>query len=436
MKTYIFLLVITSFTLSFGQDDFADAFSSIDDSSEHLGIELSGFVEFEQGININESSRNILANRRFRLQADKRFDDGGIFTKVDFLSDDIEKENALSLRELRFQKRLGKYFDLSVGRQVLTWGVGDLVFINDLFPKDWVALFTGQDMEMLKKPSNTLRLTSYLGAWTFDFAYTPKFTPDRTPNGCRFAIFEPNSRSNTLIPGNCGNDSESLKNSDLSHGELAFSTRVEHNGLDLGFYAYRGFYKSPKGLMTQGSNLIPYYPKLSVYGASLESPFASGIISAEVGYYDSREDSKGDNFLVENSSFKYLLGYRQEISSSFSYGLQIYSEIMDQYSAYKKAYLANAPSLYKYKQNRTRNTYTLRLTYKTQQDTLFLSLFTYYRPEDRDSFIKFEIAKDLTDQFKIVAGVNLFQGKENYLDREFGMLKNSDNAYLRMRYSF
>ncbi|MBI3067936.1 MAG: hypothetical protein HYY79_03365, partial [Betaproteobacteria bacterium] len=35
---------------------------------------------------------------------------------------------------------------LRVGRQVITWGVGDLLFIHDTFPKDWRAFFTGQPL--------------------------------------------------------------------------------------------------------------------------------------------------------------------------------------------------------------------------------------------------------------------------------------------------
>ncbi len=35
------------------------------------------------------------------------------------------------------------WLDLRLGRQIITRGVGDLVFINDVFPKDWSAFFPG-----------------------------------------------------------------------------------------------------------------------------------------------------------------------------------------------------------------------------------------------------------------------------------------------------
>ena len=58
----------------------------------------------------------------------------------------------------------GCNLDVKLGRQVLTWGTGDLLFLNDLFPKDWVSFFAGRDDEYLKAPSNTLRATQYNGS--------------------------------------------------------------------------------------------------------------------------------------------------------------------------------------------------------------------------------------------------------------------------------
>jgi hypothetical protein len=33
---------------------------------------------------------------------------------------------------------------------IITWGVGDLLFINDVFPKDWESFFSGRPPEYLK----------------------------------------------------------------------------------------------------------------------------------------------------------------------------------------------------------------------------------------------------------------------------------------------
>ena len=56
-----------------------------------------------------------------------------------------------------------------------TWGTGDLVFLNDLFPKDFVSFFAGRDDEYLKAPGDALRITHYSKAVNIDFVWTPVF---------------------------------------------------------------------------------------------------------------------------------------------------------------------------------------------------------------------------------------------------------------------
>jgi hypothetical protein len=60
----------------------------------------------------------------------------------------------------------------------------------------------------------------------------------------------------------------------------------------------------------------------------------------------------------------------------------------------------------------------------------------YYRPQDKDQYAKIDITKRLDDHLSIVTGANIFTGEDNYRDREFGMLDNDDNVFLRMKYNF
>ncbi len=47
--------------------------------------------------------------------------------------------------------------NLKIGRQVFTWGTGDYLFINDLFPKDYESFYIGRDDEYLKRPSEAVK---------------------------------------------------------------------------------------------------------------------------------------------------------------------------------------------------------------------------------------------------------------------------------------
>lgn len=42
----------------------------------------------------------------------------------------------------------------------------------------------------------------------------------------------------------------------------------------------------------------------------------------------------------------------------------------------------------------------------------------------------------MNDELLIAAGANVFDGESGYENREFGMLRNDDNVFARIRYSF
>ncbi len=453
-KRYIVTLFFGLFLLVFsaagvaqesGDDDFGDEDFTEEKEEKGLfkGIEFNGFLEVEQGVNITgagphregmESGRLdwVMANRRFRLKTSKVGDKGGVYAKVDFIRDEVIDRTYIDIRELRLQYRLFDWMDLSVGRQVSTWGVGDMVFINDLFPKNWNANFSGRDMESMKDSSTSLRATAYFGGLTLDVVYHPKFTPDTTPTGCYFSIFDPNSGGLIANPGPCDGDAKSgYVSNRAKDGEIAASLKTRIGSQEVALYGYHGFYKNPRGMQVVDGMLMPYYPGLTAVGASTEGQIGPGIFSAEVGYYDSREDRDGVNPLIENSMFKWLVGYRMDLSAHLGFGLQWYQERMMKYGEYEQS-MGMSP----YRKKGAHNTFTMRLTYKAMQETLWVSVFSYYRPQDKDSFTRLDITKRLGNHFSVTAGAAIFTGEQYYEDREFGMLRHDDNVYVRFKYNF
>jgi hypothetical protein len=445
---FIFLLSVGAYA----QDDEGDEFAEFDSMEQEQLLEsgtspwsLSGYFELEQAANISgvgvheelaKGHNFIISNQRLRLETIKTFIKGGVYAKFDFNHDAVTHYTEIDIRELRFQYRASDFLDLSVGRQISTWGVADMLFINDLFPKNWRANFTGRDMEMLKDPSNSLRLTSYINNSTVDLVYQPEFTPDVTPTGCRFGVYNPNAQAIVTNLNECSKYNPlDEKGDDLKGAEIAISIKTKIKDHELAFYAYDGFYKAPKGLIS-GSPLVGYHPGLQVFGVSDEGQWGPGIFTFEYGYYNSTEDKDGESYLIENSKHKYLVGYRLDINANLSVGGQWYQEKLQDYDKYKTGFFAANPAGYAYRLAEYRNTYTLRLTYKAQQETLWFNFFAYLRIEDEDSFSKFEVSKKFSDNFKLTVGLNIFTGKDNYLDREFGMLRADDNAFIRMNYSF
>jgi hypothetical protein len=174
--------------------------------------------------------------------------------------------------------------DLKVGRQVLTWGTGDLLFLNDLFPKDWEAFFAGRDTEYLKAPSNAVRSTWYGDLLNIDLAWTPVFEPDNFLTGERFSFFSPLA-GGSVAPQPPLSAIEPEKN--FENGELAVRLFKTVRGSEYAAYAYYGFFHQPTALTL---TLQPTFAPLSAFGASFRRPLMSGIFNTEVVYYASRDD--------------------------------------------------------------------------------------------------------------------------------------------------
>jgi len=403
------------------QEDNANDFTSL-----LPNLEFHGFYEARAGYRLRkdkyEKDMSIMENR-LQLDLSSYSDWGDIKVKGDVFGDLVEEQADFDLREANIFLRPNDFMDLKVGRQILTWGTGDLIFINDLFPKDWQSFFIGRDTEYLKAPSDAAKV-SLFGDWAnLDIVYTPQFDLDRFIDGSRLSYW--NSNLNRLA----GEDAivhTDKPNRWFRDSELAARLYKNINNYEFALYAYRGYWKSPAGQNVAMSQAI--FPDLNVYGASVRGAIGKGIGNMEVGYYESADDLSGKNNLIDNSQMRYLIGYKQEIASDFTAGLQYYVEQMLDYSKYKSN-LISGPA-----RDRDRHLITLRLTKLLMNQNLRCSLFTYFSPSDKDVHMRPNINYKLNDNMAVEMGGNIFFG--DYPNTFFGQFRNNTNVYAALRYSF
>jgi len=389
-------------------------------------IETHGFYELRAGYRTRkdkyEKDMSIM-EARLQLDIDSYLDWGDIKVKGDFLADRVDEQGDFDLREANVFLRPFDFMDLKLGRQILTWGTGDLVFINDLFPKDWQSFFIGRDDEYLKAPSDAVKI-SLFGDWAnLDIVYTPQFDPDRYIDGTRLSYW------NSNLGRIAGEDSVIHTNRPdrwFRDDEIAARLYKTIDNYELAFYGYRGFWKSPAG--NNAANTQSTFPDLNVYGASVRGPLGKGIVNLEVGYYDSADDRSGKNNLVKNSEMRYLLGYTRELAKDFTLGLQYYIEQMLDYSQYKR-FLSSGPA-----RDRDRHVVTVRLTRLLMNQNLRCSLFTYYSPSDKDVHMRPNIHYKVSDNLAWEIGANIFFG--DYPNTFFSQFQNDTNIYMGLRYSF
>ncbi|MBL4606235.1 MAG: hypothetical protein JKY01_00175 [Pseudomonadales bacterium] len=383
----------------------------------------TGFGSFIHNNNYVEED-NSLAEIRYRFDMANYWGETLGSLKADITADDVAGEMTVSLREAIIALPLAEKVDVRVGRQILTWGTGDLLFLNDLFPKDWVAFFSGRPMEYLKAPSDAVKISIFNTSANIDIVWTPIFNADEYLNGERFSFYNPlNGNLYGAPPKLSGLEPDEKFN----NGELAIRLYQNINSQEWAIYGYRGFNKQPTAY--NPSIMRPTFTKLQVLGASLRSPLAGGLFNTEFAWHYSLDDKEGLNPFTPNSQLRVLLAYEKEVISRLTASAQFYVENTLDYDALLSHSFNAEREAEEY-----RTLTTFRLSYRALQDKLMLSLFGYYSPSDKDHYWLPKVNYRLSDKVSFEFGGNFFGGDERYTF--FGQLEDNSNIYARMRYDF
>jgi hypothetical protein len=401
-----------------------------------LPFDFSGFGEGRIGARTQDDPYEkdlSIGEIRLQLEGEKGWDRASIRIRTDFLYDpvydhqtiDLETgQGWLDLREARFVVTPLDFMDLKIGRQILTWGTGDMLFINDMFPKDWQSFFIGRDTEYLKAPSDAAGVSIFTDLFNTDLIYTPRFNADRYINGSRLSYYNP------MLGRIAGRDAiiqVENRNSWFTDDELALRLSRNIGGYEAALYGYRGYWKSPAGMDPATGKAT--FPRLAVYGGSLRGAAGPGIANLEFGYYDSEQNQNGSDPFVNNSEIRFLAGYEQEIATNFTAGLQYYLEYMLQYDQYRDMLPSG-----QHPRDEARHVLTLRLTQMLMQQNLKLSFFGYYSPSDKDFYFRPNIHYKIDDHWSAEIGGNIFWGENDWTF--FGQFRKDTNIYTGIRYGF
>lgn len=352
--------------------------------------------------------------------------DTEIFFRGDFVIDGyFGGKTDFQLREFYIRATPFSDIDIKLGRQIFTWGTGEYLFINDLFPKDYVSFFIGRDDNYLKVPSDGVRISYYSRIANIDLAVIPFFEPNTIPSGERLSFLD------TFEQAIVGRQSKRiLVEPPRQFNNTEYGLRIYQliKNYELALYFFHGFYKMPKGYLDENNHEL-FYPRLDVYGASIRGPFLGGIVNLEGGYYDSRNDRKGNNRLVENSSFKIMAGYEKDMGNDLRVGIQYFYEQILDYDEYINALLPQDLFWDKH-----RHLLTLKLNKLLWNQTLDIRFFVFYSPSDEDVYLRPFVQYDFSDDLTFGLGVNLMWGRDDIT--EFGQLERNSNLYFRIRYNF
>jgi hypothetical protein len=406
---FLFLLLLLSLNVNAQEDD----------EEYYYDYDFTGFIETRVGARTrsqNLHNRASIEEIRFSGKFDYENDYFTSRISADLIYDhidrnktfDIEKgDGPLDLREFNFIFRPTSFMDIKAGRQILTNGVSDFIFINDLYPKDWRAFFIGRDDNYLKAPSDALKVSLFSSYINLDIVFIPRHDASRFINGSRLSYYSPIKRS---FSGSQINPIE--RNTWGRDAEYSFRLYKTISSTEVALYYFNGYWKTPEGI---NQNMQYYFPNLNSYGLSVRTPAFSGIFSFEFAYYDSSEDRPGNNPFVRNSEARVLAGYEKEVFKNFTAAYQIYFEDA-----------INSQLL--------RIVNTIRLTYFALKQNLKLSFFMFHSPNDDDLYLMPRVSYNITDGWKAELGANIFSGDK--ISSFLGQFMLNSNIYASVRYSF
>jgi hypothetical protein len=399
---------------------------------------ISGFTDHRLGPRItghpNQEPAS-LAESRTQVKALKTFDSVTATIRGDLIADAVSDDRSIDfeqgrgivdLREANLFWRPNEFLDIKAGRQILTWGTGDFVFLNDLFPKDFRSFFIGRPDTYLKAPSDAIKASFYSDIANLDLVYTPQFDPDRYLSGQRLSIFNPFTGQ---ITGDNTPLSVTTPDQAFDQDEWALRLNKTVASHEWAIYAYDGYWKSPVSLNPSQQSLT--FDRLSTYGGSLRGPLPnlSGLGNIEFSYYDSRSDQNGRQPTIPNSQWRGLIGYDVELKTNLTLGLQYYVEHIMDYDAL----VANAPTGQNLP-NETRHLITANFQRNWPEYQITARLFAFYSPNGGDGYLRPRLDWSVTDHLSVQGGANIFFGSDKYT--QFGQLDDNDNLFMTIRLGF
>ncbi|MEW6220921.1 MAG: hypothetical protein AB1634_15500 [Thermodesulfobacteriota bacterium] len=384
-----------------------------------LDVDLQGFLQGNYAVGLGPANPNGESAKWAEERLQARFDGAGqagrLFLKADAAYDHTRDQTEVELREGFLDHGAGRW-DLRLGRQILTWGLGDLLFINDVFPKDYEAFFAGRPLEYLKTGVDAAKAGLYPDFASFEIVAIPFFTPDHLPDPERFHMPGPGAWIEE-------------RPTDGRDTELALRAYRDLAGFDVSLYAFSGFFRRPAlraSTMAPGSTPALFYPRLAVYGASAQGRALEGVLSLEAGYYDSRQDRDGADPFVPNDETRFLVGYQRQLWEDGVLGLQYYGERMHDFGRYQETLPPGFPGA-----RRLRDLASVRFTQLFRHQTLRLSFLAFYGLAERDYLVNPEVRYHVSDRIWAAAGAMIFGGQDW---SQFGSLDRDDHVYLQMRY--
>lgn len=327
-------------------------------------------------------------------------------------------DNALSDTRARVREGLLNWspngqLNVKLGRQVLTWGVSDYLYVNDIFPKNYDAFFTGGGFDRMKEPVDALHAARHIGGMDLEVVAS-RSKADRMPHPERFATM---AMSAAAIESDGADE----------RADAAIRLSANAGGWDVAGYA-ASFRSRERRYFVDGGGVRFDRPRLQHLGFSVTGNALGGLVWIEGAVRRAVQDR--DNVVSRHflgSSGKVIGGYSQQIGADLTASAQLQLEAATSRTRYRASL---APGVRPLKS--IASTMHLRLHGRWKNQTVGGGAQVFVGSEGDTHFNPF-VSWSPADGWTVEGGVNLFEGDP---DTRYGAFKDDSNVYVLGRFSF
>ncbi len=394
--------------------------------------DIQGSLESDAYVFVQDSIRMAREINEFRLRFDTAGDRLGLTASTNVYTNQSRVD--IDLWE-GYVDYFGSFYDLRIGKQIVTWGTGDGINPTDNFnPLNLRRKSPFSEMEDRKIPVNMFQANAYLGPLRLTGIWVPDFHPFVLPDTSVWQMEMPSVRpeasTGMVIDGFNTPSSPSHPSNTLANSEFGVKASSRLLGVDLSLSYYHGWDDFPtlhpeyrlNGIDASGRPHITVEPDLRFHqldmvgGDFAASLFGIGL-RGEGGYFLT-EDTEESDPVIQDPYWHYLVG----LDYTFKNGLYVNSQYV--YGLFNRYGLRTGPA-----DNRL---ITAGLTYDLN-DYTSLELGAMYAIDDENYLIKPRISRSVGSALNVSLGAYIIDGNT---DSHFGAFRRNDQVYAEIRYQF
>lgn len=329
----------------------------------------------------------------------------------------------LELRELFVDFEIADT-QLRIGKQQVVWGQADGLRILDVInPLNYREFILG-DFEDRRIPLWMINAETDIGSARLQFLWIPDQTYDNFPQGQASYAFSSAALQPALEPGELAKaGSQSKPSRVLKDSDLGLRLSVFVGGWDLtANYLYH--YQDQPVLELDRSDVIthvtPTYKRTHLVGGSASKAFGDFVLRSEVGFSTSRHFSStlSNRGIEKTQELSGVVGLDYGGWTDTFVSGQIFAGTIDK------------------KEGLVADSVTLNLSLLVQRtylnDSVSIELLAIHNTKDKDGIIQFELSHQLSNNFIVSAGVDVFYGEALGL---FGQFDQRDRLSLQVEWS-